>query len=201
MDYSRLLSEIPNSSYVIFDWDNTLKIYDPSSRTIRSRFAKDELISLKRRQCHLYIISAVAPRRLALESLLHELKKLGLEEVFVEADSKIEVNCSYARKGNVVACGYDKAETFLKLKSDAEDHFTSRYTADGLGDQEDCVDGDSMDSQDLETDGPAAVGSDKTFCGDTKDFRKINTIFFDDEEVNIHNFREIVTDSICHLVV
>ena len=157
---------IKDHSYVVFDWDNTLKIYD-KEKTIHSRFSKEQLLSLKLdKHCSLFIISAIAPRKLALETLLFEVRKLGLEDVFSDEDDTIMIKPEfYARKGNIVASGYDKAEAFLDITDSDERKDVVDHQAD-----------------------EAAV------------HQRNDVVFFDDEEVNIHNFKAIVPGSICHHV-
>lgn len=105
-----------DGSYVVFDWDNTLKLYNNGQ--LSSRVSKQFLLHLKHdRHCHLYIISAIRPSILNMSTILHEVEKLDLLEVFdVTADARVILQPNeYARKGNVIICGYDKAESFLKL--------------------------------------------------------------------------------------
>ena len=145
---------IEDRAYVVFDWDNTLKLYDKKTRKLSCRVSIDFLLHLKNdRGCRLYIISAIRPSAINLSTILSEVEKLGLTDVFMSdgaAQSVIKPG-EYARQGNVIICGYDKAETFLKLSS---------FDADK---------GDKV-------------------------------MFFDDEEVNIHNFSAIVPTSACYLV-
>lgn len=82
-----------------------------------------------------------------------EVERLNLMEVFAcHKDEIVLVSGKYARKGSVIICGYDKAETFLEL------------------------------------------------CSHTNDEQKQDIIFFDDEFVNIYNFRAIVPGSQCYLI-
>lgn len=152
---------IEDGAHVVFDWDNTLKLYDRATRRLSSRVTREFLLHLKRqRHCQLYIISAIRPSALNLSTILCEVDKLGLTDIFVPDDGDqvdgtvgdrpvVKAN-EYAYRGHVIICGYDKAETFLKLSS--------------------------FD---------AARGE--------------KVVFFDDESVNIDNFRAIVPTSVCHL--
>lgn len=64
---------------VIFDWDNTLKIYRKSDQTLSSRIAKDRLLYWKNSlSCELFIISAIQPSRMNMETILLEVDKLNL---------------------------------------------------------------------------------------------------------------------------
>ncbi|KAK7480393.1 hypothetical protein BaRGS_00028312 [Batillaria attramentaria] len=122
---------IEKNAHVVFDWDNTLKLYDKQTGRLRSRVSRDFLVHLKRDLgCRLYIISAIRPSRINLSTILTEVERLGLTDVFVddqedsddvdgtENGHKCEVKPNeYAREGNVIICGYDKAETFLRLAS------------------------------------------------------------------------------------
>jgi hypothetical protein len=165
---------IEDGAYVVFDWDNTLKLYDPKTRTLTSRVSREFLLHLKHnRRCRLFIISAVRPSAINLSTILYEVDKLGLTDLFLSewkdedddlqtdgdkvdagpssgtlTDVKPEVNSEYGRKGNIIICGYDKAETFLKISS----------LNAGQGDR---------------------------------------VMFFDDEEVNVDNFSAIVPNSTC----
>jgi len=179
---------IPDKGVVVFDWDNTLKIYDKSSRTIFPRVTRDRLIKWKQeKQCDMYIISAIRPSKINLDTILFEVNKLGLLDIFSKESDTIECKPDrYARKGNVVICGYDKAETFLMLrqiqtlpvKTDNPTTPTSPYSADSV----------CLASSDDEIDGVAEDTPDK------------NVVFFDDEEPNIVNFSAIVKGSVCYLV-
>ena len=138
---------------VIFDWDNTLKIYRKSDQTLSSRIAKDRLLYWKNSlSCELFIISAIQPSRMNMETILLEVDKLNLMEVFTCQNDEITVvPGKYARKGAVIICGYDKAETFLEL-------------------------------------------------GEVDHRKDDNIIFFDDEFINVYNFRAIVPRSQCYLI-
>ena len=142
---------IPDGTTVVFDWDNTLKLYDKESKKISSRVEKLDLQRWKtEKQCDMYIISAIYPSKINLETLLYEVNKLGLLEIFANNDDKMEGQVGkFVRKGNIIICGYDKAETFIHV---------------------------------------------------TKNKRSENVVFFDDEEINIINFGELVPNSECFLV-
>lgn len=137
-------------SKIVFDWDNTLKVYNKSNKTLSSRVPKECLLRWQKDlSCELFIISAIRPTRLNMETILLEVDKLHLTEVFsCHNDEILVVPGKYAKKGSVIICGYDKAETFLEL------------------------------------------------C----DLNGNEVIFFDDEFVNIHNFRAIVPGSHCYLI-
>ena len=210
MDYNKQLQDIEEGSFVVFDWDNTLKIYDRTSKTIRSRFSREHLEALKHKGCELFIVSAIAPRRLSLETLLLEVRKLGLEDLFTGEDYPITIIPDrYARKGNIIACGYDKAETFLEL---TKDWSFSSYTDD---DRTDCVDRNlssntnddrtdcagSVNKYDKHKDGKGISDFDEIDGPSTDTRNRRDVVFFDDEEVNILNFRELVKGSICHHVL
>lgn len=54
-----------------------------------------------------------------METILIEVDRLGLTNIFMEDDANIRVvPHKYARKGNVIVCGYDKSETFLEVFGD-----------------------------------------------------------------------------------
>ena len=119
---------IEDGAYVVFDWDNTLKLYDRGTRQLSSRVSREFLLHLKYdRGCRLFIISAIQPSAVNLSTLLFEVEKLGLTDVFVNdnrdqvdgvpADKPVVKSNEYAYMGNVIICGYDKAETFLRLSS------------------------------------------------------------------------------------
>lgn len=141
-------------SKIVLDWDNTLKVYRKSDKRLSSRVARDRLLHWKKNlSCELFIISAIRPTRMNLETILMEVERLNLTDVFTcHNDVIVLVSGKYARKGSVIICGYDKAETFVELCSHANDE----------------------DEHDI--------------------------IFFDDEFVNIYNFRAIVPGSQCYLI-
>lgn len=156
MDYSDLFASIPDGAHVVFDWDNTLKLYD--GRAISCRFDIADLSAMRRRGCVLYVMSAIAPRRAAFETLLYEVETLGLTWLFMDDDpaaaaANVEVDRRYCRKGRIVSCGYDKAEVFMEISG----HKMPTTTTP--------------------------------------------TYFFDDEPINIYNFRHLVPNSHCHLVI
>lgn len=157
---------IPDYGIIVFDWDNTLKVYDHHSRQISSRVTKGQLEKWKLdKQCNMFIISAIRPSRMNMETLLFEVDKVGLTELFTTEGDKIELKAGqYARKGNIVICGYDKAETFLQIMKEMN--------------QPGC--GDEVDS------------------GKPTESGKV--VFFDDEEVNVINFRALVAGSKCYLI-
>ncbi|KAK3101425.1 hypothetical protein FSP39_003471 [Pinctada imbricata] len=140
---------IEPESVIVFDWDNTLKICGEARKGITLRVPRLQLLKWRENlKCEMYIISAIRPTVMNLETLLIEVERLAILDLFVGSDDKIEKTDIFVRKGNVIICGYDKAESFLEA------------------------------------------------C-EVKD-RKV--FFFDDEEVNIHNFNSIVKNSICYLV-
>ena len=104
------------SSFIVFDWHNTLKQYNPERRTIKSGVDREILLKWKSElKCKLFIISAIRPTKINLETILIEVERLGLTDVFTEKTDTAEiVPNKYARKGNVIICGYDKAETFFR---------------------------------------------------------------------------------------
>lgn len=169
---------IPDRGTIVFDWDNTLKLYNRETRQLSSRVEGESLRRWKLdKQCELYIISAISPSRINLETLLFEVRKLGLLEFFTKEEDPVEVRAGeLARKGNIIICGYDKAETFLKVKQQSSIR------------NEDVV--DSVHAVQREACGK---GSCDLNSGDT-------VVFFDDEEVNIINFSAMVHNSICYLV-
>ena len=115
---------------------------------------------------------------------------------------------TYVRWGNVVICGYDKAEVFLELVSEeekthqklalssvqADTHPSKSQIATELryifeSEAEDVVDGFPANDEGLDpTKNSAGIS-------DTEQLRPI--VFFDDEEVNILNFSKIVKNSLC----
>ncbi|XP_070199892.1 uncharacterized protein [Littorina saxatilis] len=122
---------IEDGAHVVFDWDNTLKLYDTKTKQLSLRVDKKFLLHLKNdRHCKLYVISAIRPSAMNLSTILLEIEKLRLTDVFVNVgfkkdgcdqvdgvveDKPVVKPSEYAHKGNVIICGYDKAETFLKL--------------------------------------------------------------------------------------
>lgn len=151
-------SQIDDGSYVVFDWDNTLKLYNKETRKLSSRVSREFLEYLKNvRKCHLFIISAIRPSPINLQTIFIEIERLGLKDIFAGSDSGKtngmndrngpNQTSNFIFEGNVILCGYDKAETFLNFCSSSEE----------------------------------------------------KVVFFDDEEVNIFNFRHIFPQSKCYL--
>ncbi|XP_052816514.1 uncharacterized protein LOC128244600 [Mya arenaria] len=177
---------ISDGSFVVFDWDNTLKLYNKETKSISSRVDRDVLLAWKRgRGCRMYIISAISPSRLNLETLLMEVERLGLRDVFVEpGEGIVLVPGRYARKGGVVVCGYDKAETFLEISGFGGVEFTQ--------DDDEHADGISAST---------AKVADNVALETSKNRVSVPAVFFfDDEEVNVNNFSSIVPGSMCYLV-
>ena len=140
---------IKENSIIVFDWDNTLKLYDIGSRQLSLRVPREQLVKWRENlKCEMFIISAIRPTVMNLETLMLEVRRLGIVDLFVGEKDEIEKTSMFVRKGNIIICGYDKAEAFLQA----------------------CQ------------------------CGQRQ------VIFFDDEEVNILNFKSLVKDSICYLV-
>lgn len=120
---------IEDGAYVVFDWDNTLKLYNRESRGLSSRVSHEFLHHLKHdRGCHLYIISAIRPSAINLKTILIEVDRLGLSDIFTSDNFGIDnvdgpsvdetfVPNQYARKGNIIICGYNKPAMFLELSS------------------------------------------------------------------------------------
>lgn len=80
------------SSAVVFDWDNTLKKHDSAMRSIRSGVDRNVLEKWKEdRQCRLFVISAIRPTRINVETILIEVDRLELTDMFVEDDANIRV--------------------------------------------------------------------------------------------------------------
>lgn len=165
---------VPEMAMVVFDWDNTLKLYDKSTNALSSRVPRDRLECWKReKHCELFIISAIFPSRLNLETLLLEVEKLQILDLFVDEHDVIVVKPGrYARKGNVVICGYDKAETFIELR--------------GLGHT---LDGSVLKNEEQGIHVKKLGADNRT------------VVFFDDEEINVRNFVAFLGNkSICYLV-
>ncbi|XP_052796076.1 uncharacterized protein LOC128228673 [Mya arenaria] len=196
-------SKIPENATIVFDWDNTLKMYNKQTRSISSRVEKSFLEKLKNEMnCRMYIISAISPSRINLDTILFEVGKLGLLDIFVDLKDTPEiVRGKYARKGRVIICGYDKAETFLELSgygrelggterddevATVEDDAFSDLECDGVEDEADFVD--------------MVVNKDQHGLSASSEPRGGSVLFFDDEEVNITNFSSLVPGSICYLV-
>lgn len=182
---------IPDGGTIVFDWDNTLKVYNHSNKQISSRVDRSTLQRWKHeKQCKMYVISAIRPSRINLETLLFEVRKLGLLEIFAKEEDKVEVKAGkYARMGNVIICGYDKAETFLEIARTEPNarQFLEKSTIYSQGmDVTDAASDFMHDSYEL-------VESDTNS-------RNEDIIFFDDEEVNIINFSALIENSTCFLV-
>jgi len=189
--------KIQSGSHVVFDWDNTLKLYDKKQRIISCRVDKHLLQTLKHeKQCKLYVISAISPSRMGLETLVHEVSKLGLLDIFTEPDDEPTIHAGrYARKGNLITCGYDKAEIFLELSGLGTRSEERQSTQESTG-------RDEYEDDVIEVDGEDYVDSARGVPS-----RAVNlphttpsVFFFDDEEVNITNFSTIVPNSKCYLV-
>lgn len=186
---------IPERGTVVFDWDNTLKLYNRETRKISTRVDKSNLHRWRtEKQCDMYIISAIYPSKINLETLLFEVNKLGLLEFFTKEDDKVEVQAGkFARKGNIIICGYDKAETFInvtKTKIDAGLSEIQQTTETQL--PVDFLGGDVADGIDIDC-------YDNT-CAFETNINSGNVVFFDDEEINIINFSALVPNSNCFLV-
>ncbi len=110
---------IPNNSVIIFDWDNTLKLYDRKNHIIYLGVTREKLLEWKNdKSCILYIISAIHPSKINMDTLLMELEKLNIKDIFInECDELIIKYNKYVKKGNVIICGYDKAETLMELNT------------------------------------------------------------------------------------
>ena len=63
----------------------------------------------------MYVISAIKPSRINMETLLIEVDRIGVRECFSELTDDIVIKDGYARYGNFIICGYDKAETLKKV--------------------------------------------------------------------------------------
>lgn len=187
---------VSSSSAVVFDWDNTLKQYNPESRTLQTGVDKNILLKWKNDlKCQLFIISAIRPSKMNMETILIEVERLGLTDVFIEKSDDFQiVPNKYARKGNVIICGYDKAETFLDIFYDRED-FTDVDKGDMLDSGPRGNINVESDINDIETDGQVIVD---TMASTRTD---LPVIFFDDEEVNIDNFSQLVKNSVCYNVI
>ncbi|GFN77478.1 hypothetical protein PoB_000398400 [Plakobranchus ocellatus] len=244
MHVAECYEKIPPGSYVVFDWDNTLKLVNKTTKSIECSVTPIFLSNLiSEKGCQLYIISAIRPSKMNMETLLMEVDKLGVREFFCPQgqqtfpESHKDTSCtsngqqtehsslqscsiqhvkknslSYVRCGNIVICGYDKAEVFLQL---IEAETSKRTTSLGQiknekfsnniskpkaaprfifeAEVEDDVNGleknfDSLDTRSRETEAEVTSDSDRP------------VVFFDDEEVNILNFGSIVKNSKCFWV-
>lgn len=189
-------STVSSSSAVVFDWDNTLKQYNPEKRTLKTGVDRSILLKWKNDlKCQLFIISAIRPSKMNMETILIEIERLGLTDVFIEKSDDIQiVPNKYARKGNVIICGYDKAETFMDIFYGRKD-FINVDKGDMLDSGPRGKVNVENDTNDIETDGPVLVDTMASTSTDTK------VIFFDDEEVNIDNFSQLVKNSVCYHVI
>ncbi|XP_059153901.1 uncharacterized protein LOC131939542 [Physella acuta] len=127
--------EIQKEAIVVFDWDNTLKVIT-KERKISSSVKESYLEALvKNLGCRLFILSAIQPSRTNLETLLLEVDRVGLRKYFCPACQKAQAESQlacwecqhrpeiqvgsgsykYVCWGNIVICGYDKAEVFQLL--------------------------------------------------------------------------------------
>ena len=200
---------VPSSAAIVFDWDNTLKQYDIANRSLKPGVSKNVLQKWKsEKHCQLFIISAIRPSKMNLETLLIEVGRLDLEDLFTEPSDQIQVvPDKYARKGNIIICGYDKAETFLDLYRESRTYSTDDRQLNDLE-----VDGDTEDSavstfetydrqlKDLEVGGDMVDSAMGTLEMSKRELG-MNILFFDDEEVNIDNFSRIVKNSQCFHIV
>ncbi|BFZ09222.1 hypothetical protein BsWGS_12261 [Bradybaena similaris] len=183
------VDEIPQEAKVVFDWDNTLKVTSADRKHIECGLHIESLnILAQEKRCSLYIISAIRPTRMNLDTLLLEVDRLGLRKYFCpkcRQENFFSNHCShdikpqlvkechtYAHWGNVIICEYDKAEVFLELTE------KNRIVCDET-DRSVCDITDSV--------APGTPKCDAVY-------------FFDDEDVNIHNFHHIVNNSKCVLV-
>ncbi|GFS12477.1 hypothetical protein ElyMa_006698700 [Elysia marginata] len=177
------------------------------------------------KKCQLYIISAIRPSRMNMDTLLMEVDRLGIRKYFcpfwqsqhqqnpksVTDESNQDLggleSCvelvqgnldAYVRWGNIIICGYDKAEVFLEILSAEETRgmraLNKNMTVDtdwtGIKASEDMVDGLAEDDDTLDEKAKSA--------SNMPEINKARpVIFFDDEEVNILNFSKIVKNSIC----
>ena len=177
-DVKEELIKVPSA--VVFDWDNTLKQYNSERRSIKSGVDKNILLKWKYDlKCHLFIISAIRPSKINMETILIEVERLELADVFIDKHDAIQIIPNkYARKGNVIICGYDKAETFMDVFYGEKNKTGGDILVDGPG-------GHDM------TDGTAV----------SPDNSSTPVLFFDDEQVNIDNFSQIVHNSICYHII
>lgn len=117
-----------------------------------------------------------------LDTLLFEVKKLDLVDLFTKQGDVVEcIPEKHARLGNIVICGYDKAETFLELR-----HAQKTHPAMGENSAKQEFSGQSLNCDEVDS-VDAMPSVDKV-------------VFFDDEDVNIQNFSTIVQGSRCYLV-
>ncbi|CAL1540916.1 unnamed protein product [Lymnaea stagnalis] len=153
------------------------------------------------------------------ESKQGELKKCIAWECSHKLDTQL-VNSEYryARWGNIVISGYDKAEVFLELTMQDNKRLKNFYSPTPITEElpavidlsaARCVTSRKNEVFHFECD--CSAGEDSTeeadCCDDadnaTVTLRKLEraVIFFDDEKVNIDNFKAIVKYSHCYLVV
>uniref|UniRef100_A0A0B6ZJ27 Uncharacterized protein n=1 Tax=Arion vulgaris TaxID=1028688 RepID=A0A0B6ZJ27_9EUPU len=194
------IDQIPFKATVVFDWDNTLKVTSADRKAITSGLSKESLNTLVQvKQSTLYIISAIRPTRMNMDTLLIEVDKLGLRRYFCPEckrehfssevcshDIKSDIvrdNHPYVCWGNIIICGYDKAEVFLELleKDDVinDDHQNTQQQKYDSWDEVDGIGNSSLKLQ--------------------QNFHR-DVYFFDDEFVNIENFSQLVKDSTCVFV-
>ncbi|XP_045194526.2 uncharacterized protein LOC123550154 [Mercenaria mercenaria] len=197
---------IPDGGTIVFDWDNTLKLYDHTNRQIFSRVGKASLQRWKtEKNCDMYIISAIYPSKINLDTLLFEVNKLDLLEFFTKEEDKVEVKAGkFARKGNIIICGYDKAEMFIEVtQHNLRSNYPSGQNYQPVNDLDvvdsvDYPDGDTVDAGVCR----ASAGTSSDCCVGGSSVRSVQNkvVFFDDEEINIINFSALVPDSKCFLV-
>ena len=168
-----------------------------------------------------------------MDTLLMEVDRLGIREFFCPFWQQYQLNgphedqalsavnkklCThgshsevikgkldtYVRWGNIIICGYDKAEVFLELLDAEKTHhiqilpdlastskaqITTQQSKSLESQVEDAADGLFEDGSKLDT------KVDSAQMPETSKLRPV--IFFDDEEVNILNFRTIIKGSLC----
>ncbi|RUS72032.1 hypothetical protein EGW08_020196 [Elysia chlorotica] len=238
MSVANHYNDIPKNARVVFDWDNTLKLVNKETKKIECSVPSSFLQKLvTEKACQLYIISAIRPSRLNMDTLLLEVDRLGIREFFCpfwQSEQQRQLNgpgggethptvdkmlCphgfhaelvhgkldTYYRWGNIIICGYDKAEVFLELLEAEDAHViktpTQNMQALTLTDMaqsapnprfifesevEDVSDGISEDVNNLDAKGDSAENEIPR-----------PVVVFDDEEVNIVNFNAIIKNSIC----
>lgn len=219
MTIEEYYDDIPYGARVVFDWDNTLKIINKDTKSIECRVKPSFLQSLvKEKGCLLYIISAIRPSRMNMDTLLMEVDRLGIREFFCpfwqaqhhpRSESNSIENKSlgfqrsfvemihgnvniYVRWGNIIICDYDKAEVFLEVINAEKIQEMAIKKILGLAPtkmREDVVDA-VEDNNEINI----AVSTKEA------ETNARPVVFFDDEKVNITNFSKIVKDSVCILV-
>lgn len=164
-------NDILHGSIIIFDWDNTLKLYDRTTKTLSCGVNRERLQRWKdEKECELFILSAITPSWLNLTTILIEVERLHLKDYFVKESDTVEIKFGkYARLGNIVICGYDKAETFLEISNNFRTAH-SNQTFEEESNPKSCI----------------------------NKWNKV--VFFDDEEINLTNFSCQVNGSQCCLV-